>query len=496
MTTDRTTETQQLKTGQTGWRFRFVVLTLVACSAVLIVAYSISGMPHPVAIIGLAALMILATHRETFFADETALSGSFIVALAAVVKFVEDGTPLGFAVCALFAGLHFSHLRTRAWARLGVNASVHLVSASLAALSLTATLGTIERRGIGTVIAILLAVLVYWVANNFILAVVLGTLDHSPILPRALALVRSETEMLLFALAGAGCGYLMVAVDLAVGFVGLVVLLVAVDVIVIRHPRIPIQLGARARGIGSRLGVTAVAAVLVTATVLVVLEPLPPLSSLLLLLAAVATVGVLGRRLPLDQHLEATTLVALVSVAALHDSSPWAGPALVGIASGIVLSLTVDANMPRRLSVVALAIWPAIVAAAAASALPVVGDDGLIGAIAIAVVATLAAVLARSFVSTVAVALRVRTAALAVGIGDLIADAPLAFVGVLSAIAAWYSLTAGIGVALAGLGLMWLFRRRAMASTAVSEAADREALLTAVTVALCDRPGRPSRLSP
>ncbi len=81
------------------------------------------------------------------------------------------------------------------------------------------------------------AVLLYWILNNGIVAVVLSAVMAGQFPQRAVELICSETEMLLFALAGAACGFLFTSSGTWVGALSLIGVLAAVDVMVISRSR-------------------------------------------------------------------------------------------------------------------------------------------------------------------------------------------------------------------------------------------------------------------
>jgi hypothetical protein len=192
-------------------------------------------LPSPTLLVVLGAFAILATHRETFFGDETAMSGSIVVIVASVVAFRDDAWLLGPVVCCMAAGLHLAHLRRGVWSKIIVNSAATAIAAACAAIVFR-SVGSSESvvsLAAGTV----LAVLVYWSLNNLAIGTVLSTIAPGGALTQILELVRSETEMLGFALAGALCGLLFIEVGIWAGALALVLVLAAVDVLVISRPR-------------------------------------------------------------------------------------------------------------------------------------------------------------------------------------------------------------------------------------------------------------------
>ncbi len=476
--------------------FRTLVLGLTLVSSLLLAAFATGRVPSAIATIGLTGLMIAATHRESFFADETALSGSFIVVLAAVVLSVEKMTPLGFATCSICAGLYVTDIRSRAWSRMVVNASVHLIAASLAAASYAVIVNALTPRLLGFCVGTIAAVAAYWFANNSILGIAIAIFERVPIVPRVVDLIRSETEMLLFALGGAGCGYLMATVSPIVGLLGLVLLLIAVDVLVIRRPRVRIRVGQSARRVRSAIQIALGLAAVSTVVALLFLEPFPEAVPLAVLAGTGATVTAIGRRLPLARRLSCSAVASLAAVGAFYDSSLFLGAGLVGLAAGITLCLT-ESGAIRRCFVLGATVMPALAAAGAAAAIPLRASDGWGALIVVSLASALGAGLARVFVTATSLAGGVGMASLLVAFGDATADWWIVLAGTLAVAAAWHSLVAGTVLVVGVVAIAMLIEhRRAVARGHIAAGQPHgDELLDAVVAALCDRPGAPSSLS-
>lgn len=180
-------------------------------------------------------LVVIAGHRETLFGDETGMTGSVVVIVAAVFAFQHDAPVLGPAICSLAGALQWGHLRDRAWSRLIVNSSAATLSAALAGLCVSAS--SEPRSSFGWAGVLIGAVIVYWVLNNFIVGLAMSSANGDRSLTQITNLIRSDTQMIFFALLGGLCGLLVLEVGLWEGAAALVGVLVAVDMLVIARPR-------------------------------------------------------------------------------------------------------------------------------------------------------------------------------------------------------------------------------------------------------------------
>jgi hypothetical protein len=210
----------------------------VGVSAVVVVAIAVIAavrdtMPSATLLLLLVALVIIATHRETFFGDETAMSASIVVVVASVIAFQGDGMLVGPLACCVVGALHIAHVRERAWSKVIVNTAATSLAAAGAAFALV-ILG-FRESAIRTAIGLAIAAAVYWFINNLATGAALTIVTRDRVSPGTL--LRSETQMLVFAVAGALCGLLFLEVGLWAGAISLIVVLVAVDLLVISRPR-------------------------------------------------------------------------------------------------------------------------------------------------------------------------------------------------------------------------------------------------------------------
>ena len=96
------------------------------------------------------------------------------------------------------------------------------------------------------------AIVVYWVVNSAILGAAMSAGGSRAFVSTFLELIKSETEMLVFAFAGGLCGLVMLEVSTWIGLVALVVVLIAADLLVISRPR-PATVRMRHPGLGAAI---------------------------------------------------------------------------------------------------------------------------------------------------------------------------------------------------------------------------------------------------
>ncbi len=153
-------------------------------------------------VIGLVLLAIGAAQQETLFGDETALSASMIIVLAAVGSFI-GGAPLWLvALCGLLGGLSWEHLRDGQLRKVAVNTACTTIAAFVA----VGVVICIQMLGVPktaeVVAGSLGAALAYWIVDNGLVAVVLTAVDGRPLLSQLRDLTRSETLLVPCASAG------------------------------------------------------------------------------------------------------------------------------------------------------------------------------------------------------------------------------------------------------------------------------------------------------
>ena len=334
-----------------SWRLRaWAFLALGFASSIAVIAAisgrSLSG--YPLLLFG--GTLIVAEHRDRLFGDETSVSGSIVVSMATVLVFASSAWLVGPIVCAAMAGAYWPHLRTRAWSRIGINASAMSLAAAAAAGVFHATWSgtsflTIRSAGAG-----LLALLAFWLVNSIVLAVAVASIQRRPFWSLVLELVRSDPGLLPLAYLGFLTGYVTVRVGIIDGWLLLLGVLVLVDRLVIQ--------ASDCRTIGTLIGVWAM--VSLTSTSFLVVEVVDPsVTSDLVILAVfgLLILAVVDGALP---NLDLCVVVAAVVTASItfRGSEPILGPIVVGLATCLpaVVSRDTTRALLHKVSAATLAV--------------------------------------------------------------------------------------------------------------------------------------------
>jgi hypothetical protein len=293
--------------------------------------------------------------------------------------------------------------------------------------------------------------------------------------------------MMVFALAGALCGYVMATVSVPLGLLELLLLLAAVDMFVIQRPRVPVSVGAKRRSyrfaISAVLGLAGPIALIVLSMFL----PAPDALSTTVLAVAGAVVALLRSRLGAAHALACASVVALAAVGVAYESSPVLAAGIVGSTAGLAMCVG-ESKHSRRVFFAGMGALPALVGAAGAAGTPVDLTEGWLPLVAVALVASFGCFVARLVVSAIALDLSGRTTWV-VALADALADTWLVLFGACAVVAGWHSLAAGLGVVVLAVAGGVLARRRVRAPGARLSPDDA---LDVVTAALCDQPGAPS----
>ena len=187
-----------------------------------------------------SVLIIVAEHRDRLFGDETSMSASVAVAIAAILVFRESSPLFGPLVCASCAGLYWPHLRVGAISKVAINCASIGLSALAAAALYDLILGS-KPSIVEVLLVCVPMVAVYWIVNSVILAIAMALLERGKVIAVAVSLVRSETEMLFFAVGGAACGLIYSELSAWSGVFLLIALLVAADRLVLSRAHAPTQ---------------------------------------------------------------------------------------------------------------------------------------------------------------------------------------------------------------------------------------------------------------
>jgi len=304
-------------------------------------------------VVALLVLAVAATQRVAIFGDETAINSSMVI-LSAAAATTAAGGPLWLpAVCGLAAGLHWDHVRNRAFRKLVVNTSCTTVAA-LAAAELGRrpfVAGVPEWLAIG--LGAILAVVTYWAVNNCLIAIVLWSADGGSLRRHVKDLTRSETELLPLAALGFVAGYWVLrglgTWEMVLVLVGL--LLVA-DRVMVRR----IGAGSAWRIAGT---VTVAAGILVAVGVsaeAASTERFPATAGLLILglLGALGSVVLVHVRPAIARA--ASVMAGSAAVVALHSGYPALGPLVVILAAGAPLMSQPRRKAARRRQAISIAL--------------------------------------------------------------------------------------------------------------------------------------------
>jgi hypothetical protein len=183
------------------------------------------------------ATVVWAEHRDRLFGDETSVSGSIVVVMAAVVAFSRGSWLFAPMFCASLAGLYWPHLRRAAWSRVLVNAASMSLAAAAAAGVFHLLAGSRRALDVEMALAAVVALAAFWVANCLILGVAVGIIRQRGLVAACLELLREDLELLPFAYLGFLSGYLVLKVSFWVGWALLVGVLALFDVVVVRRWR-------------------------------------------------------------------------------------------------------------------------------------------------------------------------------------------------------------------------------------------------------------------
>jgi hypothetical protein len=364
-----------------------VLLAAAALAILFLVTSNHGGHASPGAVACLIVLTVIATHSEEVFGDETAINASIVVVLAGVGISYSGGPPWIPIACGLVAGLHWHHIRDRAIRKLLVNTSLTTLSA-LAATVVATALSTNRPSVLAVAVCGLAAVMAYWLTDNVLVAVLLTVVDGRSIREHARELVRSETEVIPFALLGFVSGYAFVRSSPWFGLVGVALLIVATEAVVFHGREGSARRWAQA---ALRIAPLAVAgALLGTGDISAVRD-----GGALALLAVIAFVGV-GLLDRVDAGFGKAALVLSVTTAlvALPGDGPFEVALIVGMAAcgGFVIRrrrTTID-----RITIVGAAMLAAMAAAGTLAALPAYSSASLGSAVLAGVLASFAALLA------------------------------------------------------------------------------------------------------
>jgi hypothetical protein len=232
---DRPTTSSARNALLTGFAIVISLLTALAITAV--VTEGGHGAHVDLWAVGaLLALTVVGTHGEEVFGDETAINGSMLVVLASAGIAYAGGPIWVAALCGLAAGLHWHHLRDGAARKILVNTCTTTLSA-LAAGEVGRALATKHPAVIAVVASGLAAVFIYWLTDNVLVATVLAVAHGRSVRDHVRELVRSETEVIPFAVLGFVNGYAFIKVSSWLGVLCAIALLLVTEGFIFRRGR-------------------------------------------------------------------------------------------------------------------------------------------------------------------------------------------------------------------------------------------------------------------
>jgi len=180
-------------------------------------------------LVPLLVLVALATHREVFFTDETAVNSSIIVVCCSFSALATHGSLVGPLACGILAGVHFAHLRNRVLSKLVVNTAATGLAALAGALVLTLITDS-NSSFTSVVMALPFAVAAYWLIDNLLIALVVATVTGESAGSVAHKMFRAESGMVIAGIMGGLCGVVVGEMGPGVGLGLLVCLLLVADV--------------------------------------------------------------------------------------------------------------------------------------------------------------------------------------------------------------------------------------------------------------------------
>jgi hypothetical protein len=386
----------------------------------------------------LGATLIAAEHRDRVFGDETSVSGSIVVAMAAVAGFSRGPWLGGPMFCAALAGLYYPHVRTFAFSRVAINAASMSLAASAAA-SVFRILGPTERAlDLNFVGAGALALLAFWLVNSTVLGIAVAIIQGRKWSAVSLELVRSDTVLLPFAMLGLVSGYLIEQTTLWIGWLTLLPTLLLVDVIVIR--RSAGLLKGRVRSLSILL--TGITALVLTS----IREPRVTYTLVVVGILMIAGIVVVDRAASGFGY--QTEIACLVCVAVLfHRSAPIFAPLAVGLVACVTLAI-LRWRTRSILDVTSAAALGALTVGYAGSLLPASLDRSVYGSLIIGLVGGLVALMGWHSVLGVSLITDVGRETWRSAVDMLRADVGLLVVaGLLGGLCGW----AGRAIGIAGL---------------------------------------------
>lgn len=171
-----------------------------------------SRLPSIVPVVVFGALVAFAENRSVVVRGSTSLSASFMLTMAAIVVFHDEGAPLGPLLIGMCGGLYLPHLRQREWRKVAFN----LGNFGLASLAGAGVFWALTPSGSVSPLRLVLcsvpAALAYSVVDLVLLSRVVSMVADRPIAGVFRELRPGHLQIYPFALLGVFLGYLYLEV--------------------------------------------------------------------------------------------------------------------------------------------------------------------------------------------------------------------------------------------------------------------------------------------
>jgi hypothetical protein len=225
-------------------RFRWFVAGLTALwLAALIPVLIFTPLPALVPFLVLGALLVLAEHRFVLFGDETSMSGSIIVAIAAVFVFADTSPLAGPMLVASLGGLYLPHLREREIALALSNAAGFALSALGAAAAVFVIFDHTSAAWAVTGVSVFAAVSIDWLINSVVVGIASGFRGSAPVLSAVREQLTSDTDVLALVFAVGALTTTNSGNILTIAVIGIGVALAAFEIKLARRRQLGLKLG-------------------------------------------------------------------------------------------------------------------------------------------------------------------------------------------------------------------------------------------------------------
>jgi hypothetical protein len=194
-------------------RLTWFCLTIAGGAFAAAIALAVtSRLPPILPVLVFGALVAFAENRSVVVRGSTSLSASFMLTMAAIVVFHDEGAPLGPLLIGMCGGLYLPHLRQREWRKVAFN----LGNFGLASLAGAGVFWALTPAGSVAPLRLVLcsvpAALAYSVVDLVLLSRVVSMAADRPIAGVFRELRAGHLQIYPFALLGVFLGYLYLEV--------------------------------------------------------------------------------------------------------------------------------------------------------------------------------------------------------------------------------------------------------------------------------------------